>query len=221
MRGGSQTKRLSNTTEHASQGIETTAKINQKSNKINWLRTIINVKDKPTKKSDLVYKSVHSQVLINHVVIWDTSASTLRHRAAAKAKGVILKLFEQAYLNRQRMGLLEFSADQVKVITPCQRVNRELIVPKVSSLAIGGNTPIDRALVEAEKMLRHARINTPNALSKLTLVTDGYFKSLPEKPGINAELTIIDINQANIKIGMCEALANHWEAELFCLSEFI
>lgn len=194
-------------------GFATSAK-SKSSKRIHWLQTIILAQGKPQQQSDLVYKAVQNQVMINHIIVWDTSASTLRNNAAAKAKGIILKLFEQAYLNRQRVGLLEFSADQVSVITPCQRVNRDLIVPKVSLLAIGGNTPVTQALIEAGIMLKKAQKNQPNALSKLTLITDGYFKQLPSKPPFNAELIIIDINQRNVNVGICNALAEHWDAQI-------
>ncbi len=150
----------------------------------------------------------------NTVVLWDTSASTLRDKAASKAKGIVLALFEQAYTRRERIGLLEFSADEVRVVTACQRVNRELITPTISKLAIGGNTPIDRAIIEAGNMLKLAQNNQPNAMSKLILITDGYFKILPAKPEFDAQVTVIDIDLGAIRIGQCEKLADVWQAQL-------
>ena len=183
------------------------------------MQTLIQNKGRPQKPADLVYKRLVNQVQTNTVILWDSSASTLRNKAASKAKGIVLALFEQAYTRRERIGLLEFSADEVRVVTPCQRVNRELITATISRLAIGGNTPIDRAITEAGTMLKLAQNNQPHALSKLTLITDGYFKRLPVKPEFDAEITIIDIDRGAVKIGQCEKLAQLWTAELIRLSE--
>ena len=200
---------------YAANGKDNTSK------KIHWLQTMINAQGKPQRHSDFVYKSLQNQMMTNHVIVWDTSASTLRNKAASKAKGIILKLFEQAYINRQRIGLLEFSADKVSVVMPCQRVNRDLIVPKVSLLEIGGNTPVTSALLEAGLMLKQAQKNQPNALAKLTLITDGLFKELPVKPDFNAEFVIIDINRSNLKIGACDVLATAWGAQLINSTDLI
>ena len=202
-------------------GTKATIKRDNSSNNINWLQTIIHKQGKPEKLTDLVYKGVQNQASVNQVIIWDTSASTLRNQAAAKAKGIILKLFEQAYLNRQRIGLLEFSADNVRVITLCQRVNREFVTEAVTALSVGGNTPIDRALLEAGHMLKQAQNNQPDALSKIVLITDGFFKTLPERPKLNADIVIVDINQRRVKIGHCEALSKSWNAELIHSQDLI
>ncbi len=167
----------------------------------------------------MVYRRLVNQVPTNTVIVWDTSASTLRNQAASTAKGIVLALLEQAYTRRERIGLLEFSADEVRVVTPCQRVNREFITPTITKLAIGGNTPIDRAIIEAGTMLKLAQNNQPHALSKLILITDGCFKTLPAKPEFDAAITIMDIDRGAVKIGQCEKLAQLWAAELIHMYE--
>ena len=178
------------------------------------MQTLIQNRGKPQMPADLVYERLVNQVPTNTVVLWDTSASTLRNKAASKAKGIVLALFEQAYTRRERIGLLEFSADEVRVVTPCQRVNRELITPSISKLTIGGNTPIDRAIIEAGTMLKLAQNNQPSTRSKLILITDGYFKVVPAKPNFEAEFMVIDVNQSIVTTSQCTSLAWLWGAQL-------
>lgn len=144
-----------------------------------------------------------------HLVLLDTSASTLCGQGLAYAKGVVLALARASYQQRQPLAVLTFGNDAVQTALHPQRAPRQLRAC-LAAIHGGGGTPMARALTQADHLMRRHRHRYTECL--LYLLTDGRLPSSPETianhPALaRGPVVIIDIETSRIKLSLAKQLA--------------
>lgn len=161
-----------------------------------------------------------------HLILLDTSASTLAQGVFAKAKGVILDIAQRAYLAREHLLILGFGQDQVSAILPKVRAPKE-IAELLDNLTAGGGTPFRIAIEKAQRYLTQQHQQFPDLWSQTYILTDGRTQadvSAFSPDGANAipgECLLIDTEQAPIKRGRGQEIAEQIGADYLLLNSLL
>ncbi|MBU2317191.1 MAG: ATP-binding protein, partial [Gammaproteobacteria bacterium] len=119
----------------------------QSADGIDWFRSIVSQPQEWPPKN-LTHKPAKTGQSVLHLVLLDTSASTLSQGVFAQAKGVILDIANRAYLAREQITILGFGQDGVSSILPKVRAPKE-ISDLLDDLGAGGGTPFRVAIENA------------------------------------------------------------------------
>ena len=135
-----------------------------------------------------------------HLVLLDTSASTLRNNRLAIAKAVILQIAEQAYLAREQLGILGFGNQRVQTLLPRKRAPKALrqLLDQVEG---GGGTPLRRVVEQAIRYQRRLRLSQPELRLRNYLITDGKSSASLAGLGLDGDTMLIDIESSRVKRG--------------------
>jgi magnesium chelatase subunit D len=130
--------------------------------------------------ADLRYKRFKHKAGALFLFVVDASGSMAVNRMN-QAKGAILRLLKDAYLNRDRVAMISFRGRSAEVILPptqsVERARRAL-----EALPVGGGTPLAAGL-EAAVLLSAKRPETV-----IVLLTDGRANVAVSNEGVGAEL---------------------------------
>ena len=174
--------------------------------RVNWFQTLAaNLGRWPL--SQLKFKPHRGGDPVMHLVLLDTSASTLRNNRLASAKAAILNIAEQAYLEREQLGILGFGNQRVQTLMPRKRAPKALR-RLLDGIEAGGGTPLRQVVEEAMRYQRQLRIIQPGLRLRNYLITDG--KSSASLTGLNldGETILIDIESSRVKRGRGNEIAN-------------
>lgn len=152
------------------------------------------------------YKRARSGQQALHLILLDTSASTLAAQAFAKSKGVVLQIAEQAYLLREQLAVLSFGHEQVKWLLPQVRAPKKLS-PLLNQTPAGGGTPLRDVLTQAQHYLLGIKRKHPDIRINTYLLTDGRTRQLPETLSLEGHCTVIDTEQSTVKRGRAREIA--------------
>lgn len=182
--------------------------------RIHWPRTL--ARGRPLAKSEFVYASRRHAANELWLIVLDASASTARHGALSKAKGVMRSLLHMAYQERIPVALLEASGNGPQWRAKAQRP------PKAADhwfedIGAGGGTPLQDALAEASAWL--ARRSYPQEIQRVFLLTDGRVRTLPSVQIEQAHLLLIDIESGALRLEKSRALAALLEASYVHIDE--
>jgi magnesium chelatase subunit D len=119
---------------------------------------------------DLRFKQFKQKAGILIVFAVDASGS-MAHNRISQAKGAVLGLLRQAYLNRDRVALLSFRGDRAEVLLPPSR-SVERAKRALEAIPVGGGTPLAAGLRGALDLARRAR-HSDVRQALLVLFTDG------------------------------------------------
>lgn len=155
-----------------------------------------------------------------HCILLDTSGSTLAQQTFAKAKGVILKIAQQAYLRREQISILGFGGDEVEWLLPQVRAPHT-IQAQLDALGAGGGTPIHQALADGERYLHQARRQQPGLQTVSYILTDGRVTGHFANHAWPGPVTIVDTELADVKRGRAAELAACLNAQYQTLSQFL
>jgi len=148
-----------------------------------------------------------------YCLLLDCSASMLRHRNLALAKGLLLHWVRDIYRQRAELAVIAFAGRQARILQqPAKAVafNEQWI----SAIQGGGGTPIISAVQLTEKLLRQVRRNTPDKRIGVWLLTDGRFNDLPPRPALADFAVIVDFENAAVPLHRAARIAAAWDAEL-------
>ncbi|NRB38444.1 MAG: ATP-binding protein [Pseudomonadales bacterium] len=184
-------------------------------NKISWFKTLIGSAGQwPLKQ--LHYKKQHTGQPVLHLVLLDTSASTLKNQLFAKAKAVILQIADSAYLNREHLAIVGFGNQKVETLLSSRRAPKALR-GLLDSIPAAGGTPLLQALSEAQRLQRNALSKTPGLQLKSYIITDGKTTQTVESASLLGEIAVIDIEQSAVKRGKAREIAKALDAEYYPL----
>ncbi|WP_239467203.1 VWA domain-containing protein [Rhodoferax koreense] len=144
-----------------------------------------------------------------HCFLLDCSASMRSSGALARAKGLLLHLFDEAYRRRHHVALLCFAGGAVELRLAPRRAaawNEAWIAP----IAGGGGTPLTLGVAAAERLLRRARARAGRR--SLWLLTDGRSTEQPAPPAAADALHVIDFESARVPLARAARLAADWGA---------
>lgn len=153
-----------------------------------------------------------------HLVLLDTSASTLGEQLLGRAKGVVERVARQAYAAREQLAVLGFGNDGVKPILPRRRAPKALL-ERLDAVGGGGGTPIREAILRAARLIRQWRQQHADLQVRTYLITDGRTRQpLAGLPPLG-ECVVVDTEQAAIKRGRGAQIARQLGARYLTLPE--
>lgn len=181
-----------------------------------WLKTVSRfAHDWPPKS--LSFKKQKQQSEIVHLVLLDTSASMLMGEAFAKAKAFLLAMAKTCYLRREQLSIVGFGNDEVKTLLPQRRAEKNL-QQFLEGLTAGGGTPFHKVFEFAESYVAQLRKKSSSLQLFTTIISDGCSQQFIDKPIDLGFCRFIDIEQAAVKRGKGQQIANFLNAEYYALT---
>nr|WP_209311570.1 VWA domain-containing protein [Pseudomonas brassicacearum] len=177
---------------------------------VNWPGTLLN--GRPRLREDLCWHARQRSPHELWLVIVDASASTRRHRALSDGKGLLAQLFDDAYRQRARLGLLTASGTQPNWQVQGLKASAGLR-DWLDGLGAGGGTPLLAALNEAGRWLEARRKRYPAEQQRVLVMTDGRVKEGLSLPLLDCPCLLIDIERGPIRLGRARQLAGRLGAE--------
>lgn len=180
---------------------------------INWFSTILNsFKQWPT--LDIKYKQPLAKREVLHLVLLDTSGSTLSDTLSARAKACVLEISKNAYLNREAIQILGFGNNQVQQLLAKVRAPKEL-AQMLNNVSVAGGTPLRKVLQQAKQLLTNN--SQTNSQVHCYLITDGRSKAQVEDVRLGVPTVLIDTENSPVKRGRGSQLAEQLNAHYYLL----
>lgn len=164
------------------------------------------MKGKPRRYTDLVRQPRSRQALELWLVVVDTSASTRRDQALARAKGLLVGVFASAYRQRARLALLTAAGNAARWQFQGLKAARSL-QPWIDNLAAGGGSPLLAALSQARHWLHARQRSHPGEQQRVLVLTDGRLKAWPALAPFDCPVLVVDVEGAAIRLGRARQLA--------------
>ncbi|WP_372831537.1 ATP-binding protein [Pontibacterium sp.] len=162
----------------------------------------------------------HKQGLsVLHLVLLDTSASTLGQGPESVGKAALLQISEQAYLQREQLSVFGFGNNTVDNLLPRVRAPKELR-SWLDNLPVGGGTPMRDALEQAMQYLKTLQRQAPALQLRTYILTDGRSSAQIDDLALPGATVWIDIEQAAVKRGRGQQLAAQLGATYLPLPAF-
>ena len=186
------------------------------SNKPDWFNTLTNSLGQwpPAKFS---FKKVNTGKEKLHLILLDTSASTLSDSLSSIAKSVVMNITDKAYIQRDKISLLGFGNNNVETIIKAGRAPKQVtsLLDNISAL---GGTPLRLILEKAGQSIKQLSQQYPSVSLFCYLITDGRSRTDIDDLKLNIPTLLIDIENAQIKRGRGRELANQLNAQYFAVS---
>ncbi|MCV2401334.1 ATP-binding protein [Marinomonas sp. C2222] len=182
-----------------------------KGSDVDWFRSFVR-EPQAWPPSQLINKAEKTGQSSLHLILLDTSASTLKQGGFAKAKGVILDIANRAYLAREQISVLGFGQDNVSSILSKVRAPKE-IANLINDLEAGGGTPFRVAIQNASRLLDKEHISQPDLVCYTYILTDGRTQADVSDISLRGNVVLIDIENAPIKRGRGISLAEQLSAQ--------
>ena len=190
----------------------------QASSRINWFASFAaNARQQNNTNWHWHYKKARAGKTVLHLILLDTSASTLAAQAFAKSKSVVLQIADQAYLLREQLAVMSFGNEQVKWLLPQVRAPKQL-TPLLNQTPAGGGTPIREVLQQAQHFLMGTRRKHPEVHIQTYLLTDGRTTQPLNDLQLIGQCTLIDTEQSAIKRGRAKEIAKALGADYLTLN---
>ncbi|HEU5360123.1 MAG TPA: VWA domain-containing protein, partial [Candidatus Deferrimicrobiaceae bacterium] len=106
------------------------------------------------------------------LVLLDASASMETQKRMVATKGAVLSLLRDAYVKRDRVGLISFRDTVAEVVVP-PTGSASMAAMQLTWLASGGTTPLSIGIYAAVKTLEIEQVRDPGRKPLLVLITDG------------------------------------------------
>jgi magnesium chelatase subunit D len=186
---------------------------------IDWFRSIVSQPQEWPPKN-LTHKPAKTGQSVLHLVLLDTSASTLSQGVFAQAKGVILDIANRAYLAREQIAILGFGQDGVSSILPKVRAPKE-ISDVLDDLGAGGGTPFRVAIENTSQYLAQQHKATAGLHSQTYILTDGRTQADVSDLVLQGNTVLIDTENTPVKRGRGQDIAQHLGAQYVLLSSLL
>jgi Mg-chelatase subunit ChlD len=140
------------------------------------------IERKPERSVNRLAYSIHRQDLQRKVrvrksanlimFVVDASWSMAVAERMNATKGAIMSLLTDAYQHRDRVGLVVFQKDRAQLVLP--PTNSVTLAKKaLADIPVGGKTPLSAGLYLAFQVFQRERLNHPDAMPLMILLTDG------------------------------------------------
>lgn len=180
-----------------------------------WFATLINqLGDWPPKA--LRWRKRRQGLACLHLVLLDTSASTLGQQQFGRAKAVLAQIAERAYFSREQLAVFGFGNNRVDNLLPQVRAPKEL-GDWLDSLKAGGGTPLYPALLQAHDYLSRLQRRQPALQLRSYVLTDGRSRAELDGLALPGETVWIDTEASAIKRGRGRQLAQQLGANYLSL----
>lgn len=164
----------------------------------------------------LRYKKARTGQPVVHLVLLDTSGSTLSKRLLGQAKGWVDNLTRQAYNAREQMAVFGFGNDAVTPLLARQRAPKSLKAT-LNRVGGGGGTPLRQAIAQAGRLIRQWQRREPGLHIRTYLITDGRTReSIADLPTLG-DCVVMDTERSFVKRGQTARLAQQLGAQYWTL----
>ncbi|MDN3560076.1 AAA family ATPase [Vreelandella neptunia] len=141
-----------------------------------------------------------------HLVLLDTSGSTLGQRLLGQAKGLVESLVSQAYAAREQVAVLGFGNGGVVTILSRRRAPKNAR-GTLEAAKGGGGTPLREAIIEAKRLIRQWQRREPGLKVRTYLITDGRTRETVDDLAPLEDCLLIDTEQSKVKRGQGARIA--------------
>ncbi|WDD94197.1 VWA domain-containing protein [Burkholderia sp. FERM BP-3421] len=185
--------------------------------RIAWPATLAARRGERLRAAHLRYRPYAARGGVLHCFLLDCSASMLEGERLARAKGLIVALFERAARRRETVALVCFGGESAE-----QRFGPA--VPRwwnarwLAPVGGGGGTPLARGVAAAQRVLAQAARRQPAQQRWLWVLSDGRSQETPARPTQVDQIVWVDFDDASLRLGRGERLAQAWGA-LCCAPE--
>lgn len=124
------------------------------------------------KQDDLRTARRRGRAEIACVFVVDASGSMGAKERMESAKGAVLSLLKDAYVHRDRIGLVAFRGEGADVLLPLSR-SVDLAYKRLADLPTGGRTPLAAGLEKGMDLLSQERRKHCEVIPMLMLISDG------------------------------------------------
>lgn len=173
----------------------------------------------------LSYTQLHQRSTRLQLFVLDCSASMLSANRLALCKGVLLKLLERAYQQRDQIALICFFGDKAELRIPprpaASSSARDSAMQWLQPIKAGGGTPLAKAVSLADRLLKQWSEQHGARQQNVWLISDGRSNELPARPANADSLQVVDCEQQRIRLGRCEQLARQWQCDYLTLEQII
>ncbi|MBT5232166.1 MAG: VWA domain-containing protein, partial [Methylococcales bacterium] len=184
---------------------------------VHWFKTL----SSPSRQNQpltLKYKGQKKHRSMLHLILLDTSASTIAHNALAKAKGLVAGISQQAYLAREHLAVFAFGNQRCEWLLPPQRAVKDCR-SQLNIVPAGGGTPLRIALNKAQQWIKRYKQQTPGTPLHVYLLTDGRSTETVSDLLWQEQTTVIDIESRPVPLGKCKQLAQQLGAQYISIQQ--
>lgn len=160
----------------------------------------------------LIRKKVKLSQYVLHIVVLDTSASTLKNRLFAQAKSLILTIAQQAYITREQLTIFGFGNNRVELLLSHVRAPKD-IRQFLDELPAAGGTPLRDALQTVASYQRQQIKKTPGVQTCIYVITDGRTQQTYNDIALAGDMVVIDMEPAGVKCGKARDIASTFGAD--------
>ena len=193
-------------------------KARQPGPRIDWPRTLAAKGPAALARSHLRHRPPAAGAATLHCLLLDCSASMLRGRRLALAKGLLLAWSARLYRRREALAVIAFGGLGAHLLQAPRKAvafNEGWIAP----IAGGGGSPAAAAVALADQVLARRRRIHPGERLAVWLLSDLRFAVLPPRPRLADHCTIIDFDEGPFALGRARQLARAWQADHASASE--
>lgn len=187
----------------------------QRSNKPDWFSTLSNSLG-AWPPNVFSYKKMAKGQQNLHLILLDTSASTLTNSLSSLAKSVVMNISQSAYLQRDKLSVLGFGNDEIETIVKTGSTPKK-IENYLDDICASGGTPLRLALQNAGQSIKSLSKQYPSLQLFCYLITDGRSRVDLHDLKLSVPTLLIDIEKSQIKRGRGKVLATQLDAHYVAL----
>ena len=164
----------------------------------------------------LRFKKAKTGQPILHVILLDTSGSTLKKLQLSRAKAAIMHIAEQAYKQRELLCIFGFGNDAIEAVMPKQKAPK-YIQQWLDSITAGGGTPIREMLTQVRAYQANSQKQQGGLAFRNYLLTDGRISQDVDDLKLTGHTVLIDTEDSAIKRGRGAEIAQQLDCEYLVL----
>jgi len=193
--------------------------------RLHWPRTLTSKGPAAIAPEHLRYSQKRQRASRLQLFVLDCSASMLTGNRLALCKGMLQRLLERAYQQRDHIALICFAGDHAELrISPRPATSTNThnnAAQWLRPIMGGGATPLVEAVSLADRLLKQWREQNVSRQHSVWLISDGRCSEMPNRPANADLLQIVDCEQQRINLGGCQKLAQRWQCDYLLLDEVI